>query len=187
MPTATRALTDHLAEDVDAAFPLVVHSHIDGLYSGVLRLTHDRHVAEDIVQEAFVRAHSALHGYSPKRRSQLKLSAWLWTIAVNLCRNRARDASRRPRQVPLEAVTEPPALDSPADEAIELADATWNVRLAALGQRERYAVVLRHVVGLPYKEMATVLDTPVGTLKSDVHRGLDRLRTIIEHEGTSAA
>lgn len=185
--TGTRQLVETLADDVDAAFPAIVHTHVDGLYSGVLRLTHDRHEAEDIVQEALIRAHRALHGYTPERRRQLKLGGWLWTIAVNLCRNRARDVSRRPRGVSLDLVAERATTDDPASEAVDLADSTWDTRLSGLADSERYAVVLRHVVGLSYKEMEVALGRPAGTLKSDVHRGIERLRKIIETEGTSAA
>ena len=187
MPDTSQRLQDQLADDVDRAFPAVVNAHVDGLYSGVVRLTHDGHDAEEIVQETFVRAHTALHGYSPKRRSELKLAAWLWTIAANLCRNRARSISRRPRVVGLTTVAEREATDDTAAEAVERTDATWQARLAELSEPERYAVVLRHVVGLTYTEIATALDRKTGTVKSDVHRGLERLRTIIEQEGSSAA
>ena len=110
-----------------------------------------------------------------------------WTIALNLCRNRARDVKRRPRSVPLDSVAESAAGDDPAAEAIEAVDTTWSERLRSLAERERTAVVLRHVVGLSYRDMSVALDCPEGTLKSDVYRGLQRLRMLIEDEGTNAA
>ena len=55
----------------------------------------------------------------------------------------------------------------------------WRDRLAALAPRQRDGIVLRHVVGLSYAEIAEVLGRPAGTVKSDVHRGLDRLRSMI--------
>lgn len=186
MPATMQRITDQLADDVDAAFPAMVKTHVDGLYSGVLRLTNSRPDAEDIVQETFVRAHRALHGYAPERRRELKLAGWLWTIAINLCRNRARSTSRRPRQVSLDVAAEPTASDDPAGEAIAALDTTWAHRLAMLNEAERHAVVLRHVVGLSYTEIAIALDRKVGTVKSDVHRGLERLRTIVETERNGA-
>ena len=180
-------LQERLVADVDEAFPAVVERYIDGLYSGVLRLTNERTAAEDIVQETFVRAHGALHRYTPQRRNELRVSGWLWTIALNLCRNRARDVKRRPKNVPLDSVAESAATDDPATEAIAAVDTTWSKRLRSLADHERTAVVLRHVVGLSYRDMSTALDRPEGTLKSDVHRGLKRLRILIEDEGTNAA
>jgi DNA-directed RNA polymerase specialized sigma24 family protein len=58
----------------------------------------------------------------------------------------------------------------------------WDRRLATLSAPVRSAVVLRHVVGLPYAEVAVALGRPVGTVKADVHRGLQRLRLLIESE-----
>jgi RNA polymerase sigma-70 factor (ECF subfamily) len=58
----------------------------------------------------------------------------------------------------------------------------WQRRLALLSTPMRKAVVLRHVVGMGYEEIALALDRPEGTVKADVHRGLDRLRTIMEKE-----
>ena len=58
----------------------------------------------------------------------------------------------------------------------------WRQRLAKLTRRQRDAVVLRHVVGLSYEEIGEVLDCPAGTAKSDVHRGLGRLRTLLAME-----
>jgi RNA polymerase sigma-70 factor (ECF subfamily) len=60
----------------------------------------------------------------------------------------------------------------------------WRDRLARLSPRQRDAIVLRHVVGLSYEEIGDVLDRPPGTVKSDVHRGLARLREILASEGT---
>ncbi len=186
-PSTTTGFPELLAADVDAAFPELVSAHVDGLFSGVLRLTNDRHAAEDIVQETFLRAHRALHGYSRQRRAALKTAPWLWTIALNLCRNRARGLGRRPRQVSLDAAVTHASGDDTAAEAIEAIDTTWGDRLAALAEAERTAVVLRHVVGLSYSELAAAVERPIGTVKSDVHRGLQRLRSIMEHEGSTAA
>ena len=64
----------------------------------------------------------------------------------------------------------------PADSA------AWDRRLAALPSAQRRAVVLRHVVGLSYQEIAEAVARPEGTVKTDVHRGLERLRAVIEQE-----
>ncbi len=176
-PGTVAAVTDSLAErlavDLDGAFPDLVAALADDLHAGLRRL-HPAD-AEDLTQEAFIRAYRALLAYDPARIRTLRLRGWVWTIALNLGRNHTRDRSRRPTPVMLHDVHghhDP----EPAD------DDAWDRRFAALSPRQRRAVVLRHVVGLSYDELAAALDRPVGTVKADVHRGLGRLRAIMEDE-----
>ena len=175
------ALTAALAADVDAAFEDLVRATQDDLFSGALRLTGSRADAEELTQETFVRAYDALRGYSTARIRDLKVRAWLWTIAANLCRNRARSRSRRP-EVPLPEA--PQATDPrPGPERQTMASDERSrlvAHLSALPWPMRLAVVLRHIVGLPYAEIADALERPVGTVKADVHRGLARLRDTME-------
>lgn len=166
-------LCNRLAKDLDGAFPDLVASVRDDLYSGLRRL-HGAD-AEDLAQEALIRAYRALGTYDAARIRSLRLRPWLWTIALNLGRNHARDRSRRPQSVELEdrhAVTDPEPLDSDA----------WDGWLGRLSVAQRRAVVLRHVVDLTYGEIAEVTGRPEGTVKADVSRGLARLRTIVEDQ-----
>lgn len=182
---ATQGLAASLAGDVDSAFPALVDQHLDGIYSGVRRLVPTSADAEDVTQEVFLRAYRALTGYDRERIAALQVRGWLWTIAANLCRNAARTRSRRALTVPIDLAPDPAAADDPAGVAVEsVADADWRRRLENLPLPMRTAVVLRHVVGLPYDEIATALGRPVGTVKADVHRGVQRLRTMLE-EATS--
>lgn len=178
-------LTAALAEDVDRAFPALVRALQDNIYSGALRLTRDPHAAQDITQETFLRAYTALGLYPPQRIRDLCLRGWVWTIAANLCRNRARSRSRKP-EAALE--TAPPVADrrpGPEPEAMasierdRLADLIGDLPWAMAS-----AVVLRHVVDLASEDIAEALDRPVGTVKSDVHRGLQRLRAQLEEESS---
>ena len=175
-------LARRLAADLDAAFPDLVRAHQDGVYSIALRLTGTPADAEEVAQDTFVRAHRALQGYDPKRRGELAVRPWLARITLNLCRNRARAASRRPRTAPLDEATAPASAagDSSAgairhETAGELAAA-----LAVLPEAQRRAVVLHHGGGLTYREVALVVGRPEGTVKADVHRGLHALRSILE-------
>ncbi len=85
-------------------------------------------------------------------------------------------------QVALEHA-EHPDLESTAGAAVDRVTVDeWRERLAQLPARQRDAIVLRHVVDLSYAEIGEVLDRPPGTVKSDVHRGLDRLRSMINME-----
>jgi len=179
-------LAASLAEDRDAAFPDLVHALTGSLYSGALRLTHNRHDAEEVTQEAFLRAYRALGRYPASQTRTLQLRPWLWTIALNLCRNHARSRSRRPQTMPLVSDDEHVAPDSTEDAAMASTTQVWRERLETLPEPVRTAVVLRHVVGLSYAEIASVVGRPDGTVKSDVHRGLAKLRTMLIEEGAAA-
>jgi RNA polymerase sigma factor (sigma-70 family) len=166
-------LCDRLADDLDGAFPDLVRALQDPLYSGLRRL-HGAE-AEDLAQETFIRAYRALQGYEEERVRSLHLRGWIWTIALNLGRNAVRDRSRRPTPVELQdrhAARDPEPVDG----------AAWDRRLSALSPAQRRAVVLRHVVGLSVTETALALDKPEGTVKADVHRGLAKLKTVLEAE-----
>src|SRR5437773_7813059 len=95
----TDALTERLAADLDSAFESVVRDHQDRLYSLALRYLANASDAEELTQDAFVRAYRALERYDAERIRTLDLRAWLTTILLNLCRNHAAAARRRPRQI----------------------------------------------------------------------------------------
>ena len=183
MTATLNTLPQRLATDRDRAFPDLVRAMQDGVFSGVLQFTRNRHDAEDVTQETFVRVYRALDGYDADRIRALQLRPWVWTIALNLCRNRARTAARHP-EAPLTAdrVDTDVDTDSEAIENVSLAE--WRTRLAALPAPQRTAVVLHHVVGLPYAEIAESTGRMESTTRSDVRRGLARLRTLLEEEAT---
>ncbi len=177
------ALPAALAADRDAAFPHLVRALIDGIYSGALRLTGSPADAEDLTQEAFLRAYRALGGYPAERIRELRLREWVWTIAANLCRNRARARQRRPEEaLPGEAPFADPAPGPEAEAIASAGSEALAAHLARLPWAQRSAVVLRHVTGLSYAEAAAALGRPVGTVKADVHRGLQQLRVALEEE-----
>jgi len=151
------------------AFEQMVESHQHRIFGFALSLSGNPADAEEIAQDAFIRAHRALAGYDEQRVRVLKVSAWLHTIALNVFRNRVR---RRVREtVPLDAVAEPHANGLLPEELHELRAAVLR-----LPPRYREAVVLRHVQGFGYEEIAGVLGVPAGTAKSDVHRALAILK-----------
>lgn len=181
-------LTAMLATDLDGAFEGLVLAHQDRLYSIALRMLGDPRDAEEAAQDALVRAYRALAGYDATRIHELRLRPWLATIVLNLCRTRiGRRASTGRPALSLDAV-EPGTMDPPTNERSGPAamavrrDArrAWAARLLALPPAYRSAVVLRHVDGLSYPEMATALDRPEGTVKAQVHRGLALLRKAFE-------
>lgn len=180
----TDDLPQRLSEDLEAAFPDVVADYGQAVFSTALRMSGRPDDAADVAAEAFLRAYSALRGYSPDRIGQLQLRAWLLTIVLNLLRNEARAASRRPAQVGLEAWAPVDGGCEGPEEHAQRHDgqARLGDLLTELPDAQRTAVVLRHVVGLPYAEMAAVMGCPEGTAKSHVARGLHRLRALIPEE-----
>ena len=186
-------LTHGLAADLDGTFEALVRTYQDRLYAFGLRLTGNSRDAEEIAQDAFVRAYRALARYPAERVETLKLRAWLFQVTVNVARNRAR--TRRPTEVPLlapdgtyDGLTDPPADDAERPEEVaERHDEQDRVAavVATLPERYRAAVVLRHIQGLSYQEIATVLGQPAGTVKSNVHRGVAYLRAALDAAGVS--
>ena len=187
MDTDSQLITA-LADDLDGSFETLVLAHQDRIYSIALRVLGDPRDAEEASQDAFVRAYRALAGYDAGRIMELRLRPWLATIVLNLCRSRL---TRRPTtarrtlslDAPLPVDLEPraDATRGPAETAVARSAARdWAELLLTLPPAYRSAVVLRHVDGLSYPELATVLDRPEGTVKAQVHRGLALLRTAFE-------
>ena len=155
-------------------FERMVHEHQDRVFALSLALTGNRHDAEEVAQDTFLRAYRALVTYPPDRIRELKQKPWLHRIALNVVRNRARGL--RPRLVELNG-SEPDHAIGPEDGALMKMEIDALARqVACLPARLREAVVLRHVQELSYEEAAEALGQPVGTVKSNVHRGLKLLR-----------
>ncbi|MBV9329428.1 MAG: sigma-70 family RNA polymerase sigma factor [Chloroflexi bacterium] len=179
------ALASRLAGDVDSHFEELVRTFQDRLYGFALRLTGDPADAEECTQDSFVRAYRALQRYPSDRVRALRLKAWLYQITLNVVRNRARRA-----ELPRVNLDRPDVANGltaqRGDEQPELASVLVETRsqlataISRLPERYAAAVVLRHVQGLSYAEAAEILDQPVGTTKSDVHRGLGLLREALE-------
>ena len=161
-------------DGTERLFERMVHEHQHRVFALGLALTGNRHDAEEVAQDTFLKAYRALVTYPPDRVRELKQRAWLHRIALNVVRNRVRGI--KPRLVELNG-SEPDHAMGPEDGALlrmEMDDLA--ARVAALPIRFREAVVLRHVQELTYEEAAEALGQPVGTVKANVHRGLKLLR-----------
>lgn len=169
-------LTTALASDLDRSFPRLVEEMGPGLYWGLRRLCGDHGEAEDLTQETFIRAYRSLGDFDRQRFDDLRLGPWMWTIALNLGRNHLRTRSRRPTFVEMHGHEHPHQDPDPPDAR------AWDGRFAALNRNQRTAVVLRHVVGLGIVEISESTGRPEGTVKADIHRGLEKLREIMEQE-----
>ena len=177
---------ERLASDPDGAFATFLAHHQDLVYGIAWRMTGRSADAEDLAQDAFVSAYRALRTYPPERIRALRPRAWMAAIVANAGRNRAR--RRRVPSVAIDdAVANTIVEPRPGPEALAQrreAARAWRARLEALPRRYRDAVALRHVEGLSYPEVAAALERPIGTVKSDVHRGVRLLRDAwIREEG----
>ena len=204
-PPDDGALLARIAEGragLDAAFEPLVRVYQDRLFAFALRLCASRPDAEEIAQDAFVRAYQALASYPAERILALRLRPWLYQITLNLWRNHTR--SQRRHHPPTDSLDAPGADDGeshtappidPADDdasaqpeqALDHAEqrAELGAIVATLPVRYRAAVVLRHVEGLSYAEVSQSLAQPVGTVKANVHRGVALLRAALTSQATS--
>ncbi len=180
-----RSLVNRARHGDDAAFELLVKHYQNRIYNHVARMVQDPAEAEDLAQEAFVRAYQAL----PHFRGEASFQTWVYRIASNL----AIDASRRRKRRQWQTVS----LDEPLDDeesslARDLADGTtrtpdevvessslrdqvWSA-IAELSEKLRPVVVLYDLQGLSYEEIARILGCPLGTVKSRLFNARCQLR-----------
>ncbi len=175
---------ERLATDRAGGFEPFLRAYAGLVYTVAYRCSGSAADAEDLAQEAFVRAHKALAGYPPDRIRELSPKAWLAAIVTNLWRNELRRRSRRPRELPIYVSGAPPAAGpSVEDEVVGRHPSGLAAALLLVPAHERVPVVLRHVAGLTYAEIAAALGCPEGTAKARVHRGLASLRAVLSETG----
>lgn len=156
----------------------LVRDHSDRVYRLALRLTGNRHDAEDLTQDVFVRVFKSIHSFTPGT-----LEGWMHRITTNLFLDQAR-RRQRIRMDPMgEAGERIGGSTSSPDELVDDAglDADVAAALAALPPEYRVCVVLCDIEGLSYEEIAEVLDVRLGTVRSRIHRGRTQLRAALAH------
>lgn len=172
----------------EAAYRELLHRYQGPVFSLIYRMVRDRALAEDLAQEAFVKALNALDTY----RSEFKFSSWLFKIANNA----AIDHLRRRQLETLSLDGGPDALtprereetklvvsdkgESPLQEveARELGAAIEQA-IGKLRPEYRACIVLRHIEDRPYEDIAEILDLPLGTVKTYLHRARAELKEIL--------
>ncbi len=170
-----------------------VMEHMASLYSAALRMTRSPADAEDLVQETYLKAYRSWHSY----QQGTNLKAWLYRILTNTFINSYRSKKRRPEQTDLDEVEDlylyrrlggleaAAASRSAEDDVMDLfTDSEVKGAIEALPDQFRMAVLLADVEGFSYKEIAEILDVPIGTVMSRLHRGRKALQKALFDFGT---
>jgi len=157
------------------AFAILVDRHAPVCLRYATRMLGSRDDAEDVLQEALLRAHRALGSYDPSR----DFRTWLLSIVANRCRTAIATRTRRARFIAIDAADREVAgkMEMSGDE---LGAVQW--ALEQLEPKHREAFLLKHVEGLSYEEMAGVTGAGISALKMRVRRACERMRDLLEDE-----
>ncbi len=181
-------------------FNELVDLYSQKLYRFAYGLLGNHHDAEEVVQDAFIRAYNALEGF----RGDSSFETWMHRITMNLARNKFHWNRRRGEGVNV-SLSEPggseqdsiensaefelPDSSSAPDSLLEKVETQDNVirGINALPETLKEAMVLRHVKDMPYEEIASVLDCKIGTVKSRIARGRELLREYLLNMDSSSS
>jgi RNA polymerase sigma-70 factor (ECF subfamily) len=176
-------------EGYEAAYRELVRRYERPVFSLVYRMVRDRALAEDLTQETFVKVLNAIDRYRP----EYKFSSWIFKIANNAAIDHLRrkeldtlsleggpDATT-PEQIQATSLQVGDVAESPLDEleARELGSAI-EAAIGRLRPEYRACIIMRHIEGRPYDEIAEALDLPLGTVKTYIHRARAELRDYLE-------
>lgn len=175
------AVPDKAAQFEQLAMPL-----LDQLYGAALRMTRNAADAEDLVQETYAKAYAGFGSF----KQGTNFRAWIHRILTNAYINNYRKRQRQPQQYPTDEISDwdmaaaaahsSTGLRSAEVEAMDrLPDEEIKAALAELPEEFRMVVYYADVEGLPYKEIAEIMDTPLGTVMSRLHRGRKQLRELL--------
>lgn len=156
------------------AFATLFEQYKNLVYRTAYLLLGNAHEAEDALQEVFLLVHKSLASFDPRRGA---FTTWLHRITLNFCLNHRR---RRRHHPSLEDVSPTPATDFPSARLAE-EDSLWQAT-RSLSDKQQAVLILRYYWELPYAEIASILEVPLGTVKSRLDLALKTLRRILEEQ-----
>lgn len=175
-----------------SAWDKLVDAYWQRLFGYALRATNNAELAQDLVQETFLRVVQRLNRYD----DQGKFEAWLFRILVNLVRDHGRGLSRHPTQSTvievggerIELTDELSGKVPPPVEPLHLMEdvSALQVAMRKLPEGDRQILLLRHFADMPFKDIARTLNCPIGTVLARAHRALAKLRGFMEIENGQA-
>ncbi|MEH7125580.1 RNA polymerase sigma factor SigW [Bacillus sp. JJ1532] len=164
----------------------IVEIYKEKVYMICYRMLGNRHEAEDIAQEAFLRAYVNIHSFN----INLKFSSWLYRIATNLCIDRMRkkkpdyyldaEVAGTDGLTMYSQIAADTSLPEEDLESLELQE-TIQREISKLPEKYRTVIVLKYIEELSLNEISKILDLPLGTVKTRIHRGREALRTQLRH------
>ena len=164
------------AEEKKREFEEIALQYMEPLYSAALRMTRDGTAAQDLVQDAYLRAYR----FFDKFEKGTNFKAWLFKILKNVYINKYRKQSRSPQMVDVSSVEMSNDLAdamTPENEIFDkLLDDDITGAMDSLPEEFRLAIILSDLQGFSYKEISEILDCPIGTVMSRLHRGRKLLR-----------
>jgi RNA polymerase sigma-70 factor (ECF subfamily) len=174
----------------EAAYRELIRRYERPLFSLLFRMVRDRELAEDLAQETFVKALNAIESYRP----EFKFSSWIFKIANNAAidhlRRRELDTlslegspqAETPEAIEATALQIGGRQESPLAE-VEARELGGQIEAAIAQLRPEYrsCILLRHVEGRAYEEIADILNLPLGTVKTYIHRARNELRQALAH------
>ncbi|SDE12119.1 RNA polymerase sigma-70 factor, ECF subfamily [Paenibacillus sp. UNCCL117] len=169
-----------------AAFAELVELYKDKIFHLAYRMLHNRHEAEEIVQETFLRVYTNLERYD----DQQKFSTWIYRIGTNLCIDRLRkrkisyslDAEMSDGEGGSDWYATLASQDRTPDQQVALSETQAQIResIDALPEKYKAVVILRYLQDLSLQEISDALSMPVTTIKTRLHRGREYLRKKLE-------
>ena len=188
--TSDEVVFEQVQRDDFDAFDTIVLRYKARLYNCVYRMVHSSEMAEDLVQETFLRVFKSRHSY----QATSNFSTWIYTIALNLARSELRKRKRRQ----FFSINSSPSRssDDSTNEGFDLPDHSFGPEdhlaqsemgrsiQAAIDQlpvKYRTVIVLRDIQELSYEQISDILECPTGTIKSRVNRGRLRLQEMLRH------